>query len=72
MDLYSRNHSELGSLLKWKEKNLGKKPVPLQKEMGKHQGVSPLQSPGPWEWEKGEQCCISLFPCIRLTKPQPI
>lgn len=28
MDQYSRNHSELGSLLKWKEKkNLGKKPA---------------------------------------------
>lgn len=35
--------------------------VHLQKEVGKHRGMSPLQSPGPWGWDKGEQHCTSLF-----------
>lgn len=68
----------LGTTVSWVVQSGGMKKIPrkkttcaLTKKVGKHQGMSPLQSPDPWEWEK-EHCCISLFHCIRHTKPQQI
>lgn len=53
MDLYSRNHSELGSLLKWKEKKSRKKTCAFTEGDGKtSRNVS---TPVPWPMGVGER-----------------